>query len=497
MSIAFMSNLGIKARLMLAFGAIMAAMVVVGGLGWYFLSQVGSSLGVVATRDIPQVVGTLELATSGEAVAAVAPALYAAANEAERQRQMARLQEAQRAMAKALDRVLGSSDDARASTELKSLSDTASARLDTLNKAVQERLTQAKAAADNVRALGEAHNRFLALAQPAIDKAKAKVSNVSMSISGDARALTLTMLQLATVQMPTMQYLADLVGDANLVVGLLSDAASADDAKQLGALQEKFRAAVERIELQIDVLDKINKVEGLRAATDAILALGSGAKSVFALRSAQFAANESGLKAIDEARRNVESLIQAVSRRVEATRARTDQSTQQAQSMVATSITMIMAIVAASLIGAVLFVWFYVGRNVVGRLVGLERNMTVLASGNLDTKIDASGSQDEVGAMAKALIVFKDGMVKARTLAEQQAKEQASKVERAERVKQLTEAFDQRIGRTLSSVDTAVESVRGSADSMSSAAQTARGQSTSVAAAAEQASTNVQTVASA
>ena len=81
-------------------------------------------------------------------------------------------------------------------------------------------------------------------------------------------------------------------------------------------------------------------------------------------------------------------------------------------------------IAAISVAGAGLFVWLYIGRNLVARLVGLERTMTRLAGGDLTAEVDARRSGDEIGQMAQALSVFREGIVRANALAAEQAVEQ-------------------------------------------------------------------------
>jgi len=59
--------------------------------------------------------------------------------------------------------------------------------------------------------------------------------------------------------------------------------------------------------------------------------------------------------------------------------------------------------------GSALFAWRYVGRNLIVRLNKLQRRMLSLADGDFDSPIVVRGG-DEIAAMAKALLVFRDAM---------------------------------------------------------------------------------------
>ena len=75
------------------------------------------------------------------------------------------------------------------------------------------------------------------------------------------------------------------------------------------------------------------------------------------------------------------------------------------------------------IIGAVLFaiglggaMALYVNRGITGPLAGMTSAMKRLASGDLGIAIPAIGRRDEIGHMAEAVGVFKEGMIDARRL---------------------------------------------------------------------------------
>jgi len=136
-------------------------------------------------------------------------------------------------------------------------------------------------------------------------------------------------------------------------------------------------------------------------------------------------------------------------------------------------------------------------RSIVRPLTAMTEAMNRLAGGDHATPIPAVGRRDEVGVMAQAVLVFKDGMVAAREAAERERAEQAARERRARAIEDLTGRFDRDTGEVLGSVSTAALQMQATAGQLSANAEQTTRQSTAVAAASEQASANVQTVATA
>lgn len=137
------------------------------------------------------------------------------------------------------------------------------------------------------------------------------------------------------------------------------------------------------------------------------------------------------------------------------------------------------------------------GRSITRPLTAMTEAMNRLAGGDYATKIPAIGRRDEVGVMAQAVLVFKDGLVAAREAAERERAEQAARERRACAIEALTSGFDHDVSAALGAVSSAAVQMQGTANQLSATAEQTTRQSTAVAAASEQASANVQTVATA
>ncbi|MFT5706128.1 MAG: two-component system C4-dicarboxylate transport sensor histidine kinase DctB, partial [Oceanospirillaceae bacterium] len=67
----------------------------------------------------------------------------------------------------------------------------------------------------------------------------------------------------------------------------------------------------------------------------------------------------------------------------------------------------LVAMVGISLLFSGLIIWLYVGRNMVARITQLDSSMRSIANGNLNQQVPVKG-RDEIGAMARSLVSFRD-----------------------------------------------------------------------------------------
>ena len=148
-------------------------------------------------------------------------------------------------------------------------------------------------------------------------------------------------------------------------------------------------------------------------------------------------------------------------------------------------------------IGVAVTVVYLTNRSIVPPILKMVDAMGQLAGGDHSVEIPATDKKDEIGLMARAVLIFKENMIKAKELAAKEAEAIKERVARATRVNELTQAFDADISTVLRSVASASTELQATASSMTATAEETSNQATAVAAATEEASANVQTVAAA
>ncbi|MDF2599978.1 MAG: methyl-accepting chemotaxis sensory transducer [Methylobacterium brachiatum] len=153
-----------------------------------------------------------------------------------------------------------------------------------------------------------------------------------------------------------------------------------------------------------------------------------------------------------------------------------------------------LAVAAILAIGAVVMLVLEISRPL-GRMTAA---MHQLASGDTETAIPAFGRRDEVGAMAGAVQIFKESMIRARSLEQETAQARlAAEEQRKLGMREMADSFEAAIGGIIGQVSASASELQATAQTMTVTATRTASRSTTVAAAAEAAAVNVNTVAAA
>ncbi|NIX75504.1 HAMP domain-containing protein [Microvirga sp. c23x22] len=137
-------------------------------------------------------------------------------------------------------------------------------------------------------------------------------------------------------------------------------------------------------------------------------------------------------------------------------------------------------------------------RRVLSPITALKSIMTALSSGRFDVDMSQAARGDEIGDMAKSVLVFKDNAVERQRLEEDsQAQAARAGAEKRRAMLELAGAFESKVGHLVQTLAASATEMEGTAQSMTAVAAQTNTQSVAVAAAAEQTSANVQTVAAA
>ncbi|MBO9506035.1 HAMP domain-containing methyl-accepting chemotaxis protein [Thalassospira sp. A3_1] len=150
-------------------------------------------------------------------------------------------------------------------------------------------------------------------------------------------------------------------------------------------------------------------------------------------------------------------------------------------------------------VGAVLLVVFSIilSRAIVHAIGGLTGKMTRLAGNDFDVDLGEVDRKDEIGEMARAVLVFRENGVERQKLeADQRAAEEAQR-KRFETQESYIREFDTEVVTMMTAVGSAVEQLHTVSEVLRNSANTATEQSSAVSAGTEEASSNVQLVATA
>jgi methyl-accepting chemotaxis protein len=479
---------GIRGSLFAAFAAIAGMAILISVGAGLVLGQLGEMMIDLSGRDIPRLAASLQLATQSAALASQGPALLASRSEQALQERTGTMKATQAIALEKLGEVieLGADKDVVSALNetVKNIDDT----IKSLGTAAKERLDAAAQHEKLYRALRSAQAGFVAAAEPAMMDAQLRINAIlgSANLAQDD----------ATEAARTVEQVGNVISSSNLMASDMMAALSADGSDTLDAIEKEFQQTQTRVKSNLDLLPKNGGTKALKEAALKLLALGEGKSSVFKVRQKELDANDYGQIVLDETRKLNVGLGVSVKQLVDGVQTDTDAATWRARQKISLATTIMLALGGLTLVGSALFVWLYVGRNILRRIRSLQRAMQLLSDGDLETEIYRSRQNDEIAVMASSLEIFRESMIAARELGTAQDKDRVAKAERASRVEARIVDFEATVRMALDGLQTSANSMQTTAQSMSATAGRSSALVSAVASAAEETSVNVQTVSS-
>ncbi|MBP1096678.1 methyl-accepting chemotaxis protein [Bradyrhizobium diazoefficiens] len=483
-----MPTWGVRGSLFTAFAVIAGMGLVIAAGAGLALQNLGGRMTELSGRDIPRLAASLQLSALSASLAAQGPALLAAQSEDALNERTKKLRELQEQTQQKLNEIIELGGDKAVVSGLSETMKSINEAAQSLAKAARERLDIAALHDKQYDALRSAQGAFVGAASPAMLDAQTRVNAILGSANLSAED--------ATEAAQTVGQLGNVVASGNLAAADMSAALSANTSDKLDDIQKEFKTAQGRLRSNLDLLSDNEGNKMLRATAEKLLALGTGKTGVFNLREKELDSIDYGQTILDETRKLNVGLGISVQQLVDGVQKETNASTFQARQEISLATSVMLALGALMLVGSALFVWLYVGRNILRRITGLQRAMQSLSAGDLDTEIARTKHNDEIGTMTDTLTVFRDSMVEARALASEQDKDRVAKAERAARIEAKIAEFESTVRSALDNLAQSANSMQSTAQSMSTTADQSNALVNAVASAAEETSVNVQTVSS-
>jgi methyl-accepting chemotaxis protein len=157
-----------------------------------------------------------------------------------------------------------------------------------------------------------------------------------------------------------------------------------------------------------------------------------------------------------------------------------------------------MALGFAVVLGIVILLSWLIARGIIRPLTQMTGAMSRLATNDVTVTVPAQDHGHEIGAMAKAVQVFKDNAIAVQRMEQDgKAAALAAQAEKQAAMRKLADDFQAAVGGVVNGVASAATEMQGSAQALTTTAEQTSRQASAVSAATEEASTNVQTVAAA
>ncbi len=401
--------IGVRGRLLLAFLGISMFSLVAAASGLYSLSRVRGALAVITDQQVPETLALLELSRKVESVVRAAPALLVVNSDNSRRAvsheiflqidelkpllQDNRVSEAENANNKLLV----------VDKHISNLTE----NLINLDELVKERLQVTAQQEKRLRELTTAKNlaqRMFAPGERILGSQLAAWNRNDAAANGEDSSITGLDLASSIIELIPQQRATLLVDSIHGNLLRIADAGSAERIDVLIFPLKKSLQELSELTLAISISGK----ERLKKQITIIEELIIGQNSISEIRKQELKILE---KARDLLKENVnlsKTLTENVDILVTEAYDEIETANQRAKTIQVVNRNILIGVVAMSLVSSMLIVWLYVGRNLIARLTALSNSMLAIAGGDLRASLPDPGSNDEIGGMTEALVVFRD-----------------------------------------------------------------------------------------
>ena len=447
-------NLGVRARLLLAFFGISGFSILAAVAGIYVFRQVGERLELIDAR-VPQVVASMGVSRAADRLIASTSALLAATTTKERDEISNRMRPEVDRLIIGLNEIVRAGAAGEAAITIQLLVSALRSNLVELENLVGLRVKTRERLAGLLQAVFQANQEAQRLFAPWLQIMEMQIN----------RALDEARKGAAE---PGTQAGRDLAGSVALdraaQAAQRGFSAVVDQLVQTATVGEKSRLPVAGFQLRrgLDDLDAKAKDLDPKLRTlfldlmGRVRTLAIGPDAILAVRGQELDLIGNAQKLIGENADVAVRLTAAVDRLVSEAETDVSSSARGALSVQRLSAQILLVFAALSLISSILIVWLYVGRNLIRRLMHLRGGMLAIAGGSQHGPIDIAGA-DEVAEMGRVAEILRRNTVERDELLAEKARA-AERLEQQikERTAELAQSVEEL--RALGEVSQAVNS---------------------------------------
>ena len=422
---------GIGTKLQLAFGAAALMTVIASGVAILSFWNTERDVRQVAHQDVPLMTEALRLSTLSGEISAAAARFVSATSVRDQRTVASQIDERSMQMRSMIDKVRsGSSKAAFSAVDVASrLLENNLSELDTVMVSRSNLRAQLER---KVEALHKLHMKITDVISPIADKAYLDALNRGES-SGNSH-------------LNALRNALELKAQTHQIASLLSAGAAAREQSAIQPLVDQFTMS------SLLLMQAVQSVKNPQVEKDieALLEFGRSSDGIFTLRSQELNVNAGAARVINENVKVQKQVDQAVSKLVDETQGGMTSGIAALLKQLELNRWLLLGIAVASLLAAGAIAFFYVQRKLVRRLVALRNTMQILASGQNEVTVPAVKDRDELGEMARSVLVFRDAAVEKERLEVESAESrrladeerQRNDAARAEAARQVAEVVD-------------------------------------------------------
>lgn len=401
-------RLGIRGRFFLAFGALSAFILLASIVNWVSYNRLGNELNSVVEGNIRTLGVIADLKEAGTKITLVAPNLLAATDEQGRHKISEELNLNITNMTDLLSKISSVTQDNAAQQIHLKQTEVLKVTLAELDRNVSQtqEIQQRKVSAN--QRLRWVASRFLTEINTLTENVQLDLfSRINQDLPDSWMVIANFSKKSISEINAELQILYRIKADTNLLISLVDRAQHLPDLNSLIATQIHAEEIAQRIQHDLKTVKDLQGIQPLKQTVENIVFLTRGDNNMFTLRSKERAIQESGQLLLTQVREKLDHLNQLIAIQTDKTEKAAQSSVNNARETISTGRTWMLLMVTASLLFSILVVWLYVGRNMVARITSLDASMRSIANGNLEEQVQVKGN-DEIGAMARSLVSFRD-----------------------------------------------------------------------------------------
>jgi signal transduction histidine kinase len=401
------SRLGVANRLLLAFLGISGLGVVGATVAIFSFRDIGQALDRITTRRVPAALASVEVSRQVERIVSAAPALLSAVTPADHTQSSKRIGAEMQELAALLERLEHRGADGNALGSMRSAVSRLQINLESLDKLVADRMVVSELKRGHLsNALG-AHNESQSLLTPWLQIVEGEIAQSlrafdDTKLGAEDRIAAGSRLVRSTASyhaLQRVQFLMTSVSDRLQQISAADDTGSVR--VQMFRIQQSLR---EMKEITASLDSRLQPL--LTGKLEEFRALVEGTNSIPELRLQELGIVTQATRNLTENAALSRDLTQEADRFVSIANRDIAQANDEALAVQRLSSTVLIVAVVLSLLGSIMIVWLYVGRNIVSRLTALSRSMLAIAEGNLAANVPTGGS-DEIAEMGGVVEVLR------------------------------------------------------------------------------------------
>ena len=452
------SKFGISAKLQIVFGIVACMTLIAGATAFLWFSAVENVVRQFTDHQVPVMTDSMRLSVVSGEISAAAARFISAKTTEDQEMTISLIARKRAELGIVMERVKKTTGKTPAFQKFMELSDRLEANITTLEHTITERTDLSAQTVTLLEALHRVHAQV-------IEKLP-QLNNALQSL--------------------------ELLEKAHLIVGLLDEAAMAQDTDAVKPLQDRFNTAIESFDKATSALTN----EDIKRTTNQLAYFGRGQTSVFEHRASELSAAAQVDRAIAENIAIQRELAGVVASLVGEAESSMESGIAALFENIDHSRMLLLLVVGASIFAAGIGI-NYVRRKLVGRLLAIGNAMRLLSSGEVNFKVSEVAEHDELGQMARSLEVFRSSEIERRGLAEREHEEQAQQRQRAATIDQIIGEFRATMTSAVRTVTDNVLRMQETARNLSKIANEADQQAHAVSISSETTSTNMRVMADA